>query len=189
MGVFVEAYCYALLRHVLSTRMSSFLEKPAHYHSFSVYEVEQHIAQLKSGDLTHLEAVIQFLERDDYFLGSGYAKEKLWRRLRHVALTETHKARLRKVALLSVQKRLTREFFPMCRFISFIGCEKLLHEELVKLEANGDPMTTRRAALLLAYCESISNGETARWKSYYGDYYARQAAWRKLRKASRRKLR
>ncbi len=173
--------------------MSSSLEKPANYDSGlgreAFAEADAMVAHLKSSDATAVERSIQFLERDEYIYGTGYVKEKLWRRLRHVTLTETHKARLRKVALLYVQRRLTREFFPMCRFISFIGCEEPLRKKLVQLEGHGDAMTWRRAALLLAYCESVPNGENTRWGWYDRGLHERQEAWRKLRKASRRKFR
>ena len=165
------------------------VEKPSTYRSSSVCGIKQEIARFKKGDFAHLESAIQFLERDEYFFRSGYAKEDLWRLLRRATLSEEDKSRLRSVALIYVRKRLTRDFFSMCRFVSFIGCEVPLREELARLGSDDDAMTRRRAALLLAYCQSVSCGEYARRRSYYGDFAATQAAWRKLRKNSRRKFR
>jgi hypothetical protein len=49
-----------------------------------------------------IEEALTFLERDPYFFRSGYARERLARRLAHAALTPVQKARARVIVLSSV---------------------------------------------------------------------------------------
>ena len=127
--------------------------------------VDQAIVELKQGNVAFVEPIISYLEKDPYTFGSGYRKEKIWRFLRRVSLTEKQKERLRAVALKQVWTRMSREFFPMCRFISAIADGKF-REQLERVSmAAGDADVLRRAALLDAYCVSLHNGERYRWQS------------------------
>jgi hypothetical protein len=59
----------------------------------------QAVAELKGGDTTHLEMLIDFLEADPIFFRSGYTKEKILRLLRksHVRIPAENVIRLRKL--------------------------------------------------------------------------------------------
>ena len=168
------------------------MEKPANYYSGwsqATFEAAtDSLSRLKMGEADAIENCIQYLERDEYLYATGYIKEKMWRRLRHVALNETQKARLRHVALLYVCTRLSREFFVMCRLISLIGNNDNLRNELSKLQKSPEAIVRRRAILLLAYCESVQHGEAER-RSMYSNFYKAQEEKRLMRRKLRKRPR
>ncbi|HEX8832982.1 MAG TPA: hypothetical protein VF719_02215, partial [Abditibacteriaceae bacterium] len=102
------------------------------------------MAELKNGNMAHLEPVIAFLERDSYCHGSGYSKEKIWRLLPRVELTKKQKARLLGVSLQYVHTRMSREFFAMCRFIRGIAPPEFA-EKVRNLAECDDEQVARRA--------------------------------------------
>ena len=57
---------------------------------------------LSRGDTESTEAALTFLERDPYFFRSGYARERVARRLAQAELTAAQKARARTVVLSTV---------------------------------------------------------------------------------------
>jgi hypothetical protein len=58
--------------------------------------------RVADGDPEAVEAALDFLERDPYFFRSGYARERLARRLAHTELTGAQKTRARAVVLTTV---------------------------------------------------------------------------------------
>jgi hypothetical protein len=140
--------------------------RPENYHQPDYQHVQALVVHLKRGRATHLESIIRFLEEDPYTDGSGYLKEKIWRYLRRVELTEEQKERLRRTALQYVAIRLSREFFYMCRFITGIATEGL-KEQVRALEGSPDERVRHRASLLAAYLEGINQGEAARRASFW----------------------
>lgn len=136
-------------------------KQPSDYYRPLHPAVHGSVAELKKGNLAHVEPVIHFLEYDPYTFGTGYLKEKIWRYLLRVSLTKKQEERLRQVALHYVEVRMSREFFPMCRFVSGIATEKF-KEQVRVLEESTDLQVRRRAALLAAYFKGIKHGEDAR---------------------------
>src|SRR6185369_10152868 len=58
--------------------------------------------RLDRGEPEAIEAALAFLERDPYFFRSGYARERVARRLARVELTPAQKVRVRAVVLSTV---------------------------------------------------------------------------------------
>jgi hypothetical protein len=58
--------------------------------------------RIADGEAEAVEDALRFLEEDPYFFRSGYARERVARRLAHVELTPTQKARARAVVLTTV---------------------------------------------------------------------------------------
>ena len=58
--------------------------------------------RLADGATDAIEEALAFLERDEFFFRSGYARERLARRLAHMELTATQKARARIIVLTTV---------------------------------------------------------------------------------------
>jgi hypothetical protein len=56
-----------------------------------------------SGEPQSIDEALTFLERDPYFFRSGYARERVARRLARVELTAVQKSRARAIALSSVE--------------------------------------------------------------------------------------
>lgn len=128
----------------------------AHYPS-----IDGAVAELKKGNRAYCEPIIHFLEIDPYEYGSGYVKEKVWRYLQRVELTEKQKERLRQVALHYVRNRMSREFFPMCRFMHSIKTQRFEHQ-VEQLMQTPDARVHQRAKLLKIYLRSIAAGDSAR---------------------------
>lgn len=139
-------------------------KQPANYQQQLYPDIYASVAALKQADLSHVEPIIYYLERDPYTYGSGYLKEKIWRYLLRVTLTHKQKERLREVAIHYVKTRLSREFFPMCRFVSGIVTDQFKQQVLV-LEASSDVRIQQRAALLTAHLHSLQQGAEARQMS------------------------
>jgi hypothetical protein len=140
--------------------------QPADYHTPAYPDIYTSVAELKNGNMAHVEPIISFLERDPYTYGSGYWKEKIWRYLLRVDLTEKQKERLRQVAVHYVKTRISREFFTMSRFISGIVNERFA-AQVRELEDSHDHKIRLRAAILSAYLRSIRQGEDARRSTFW----------------------
>jgi len=119
------------------------------------------IAALKAGDRAYVEPIVRYLELDPYQHGSGYLKEKIWRALRRVELTEKQQQRVRQVALLYVRRRISREFAPMCRMVAPIATPKLRGEVDI-LCGSEDSSVARRAIILRSYLRDVRWAEEAR---------------------------
>jgi hypothetical protein len=148
--------------------IKSLLSKPhfREYYAPLYPDITLSVMELKNGSLAFVEPIICYLERDVYSLGSGYLKEKIWRYLVRIKLTEKQKGRLRQVALHYVKTRISREFYPMCRFIREIADDKFA-TQVHELQNSSDQKVQRRAIIMSAYLQSISQGEQAR--SYFHD--------------------
>lgn len=140
--------------------------QPEGYHQPLHRDAEVWVKQLKKGQTMHLESILQFLEEDPYLYNSGYLKEKLWRYLRRVPLTEEQKERLRRVALLYVRIRLSREFFSMCLFVRGIATDEF-REQVRALKGSRNGRVRHRAILLSAYLKGLKEGHTVRTASYW----------------------
>jgi acylphosphatase len=55
---------------------------------------EENIELIRKGDLSSLESLVQFLEQDQWFFRSGYAKAYLINVIKKVALSDGHQERL-----------------------------------------------------------------------------------------------
>ncbi len=128
---------------------------------------------IREGNSRYAGAIIQFLDKDEYRFGSGYAKEYAWKMLKRADLTEKQKEQLRNIALRYLQKRMQREFWYMCRFIHRIA-DEAFRARVKQLSASKDEKVRQRAALLLAYFESSEKGEQAhhefRWQGISRKY-------------------
>jgi hypothetical protein len=107
------------------------------------------------------EALVRFLEKDPFCFRSGYMKERYWRLLKRLSLTETQKKRLRKVAIAYLDKPMSREFWQMCRFVWTIADEPFRHD-INRLTKSKDTGVQQRAAFLSAYLESPEQGAAVR---------------------------
>lgn len=134
---------------------------PTEYYAPSSPDITISVIGLKEGNLAFVEPIISFLERDVYSWGFGYKKEKIWRYLVRIELTEKQKGRLRKVALHYIETRISREFYPMCRFVRGIADDRFA-ESVRELQKSSDQRVQNRGIIMSAYLQSISQGEAAR---------------------------
>jgi len=134
---------------------------PMEYYAPPYPDIAPSVRELKKGNIAVVEPIICYLERDVYALGSGYSKENIWRFLLRVKLSKKEKERLRHVALHYIETRLSREFFPMCRFIRGIADDGFT-AQVCALQISSDQKSRRRAMIMAAYLKSIKEGEAAR---------------------------
>lgn len=103
-------------------------------------------------DFAAREQVIDFLEADPMFFGSGYTKSKVLRRLKHCPLTPKQRARLRSVILSVCEKRNTYEFADYCRLARHLS-DPQLRSALERLTASEHLLEGRRARWMLERLE------------------------------------
>ncbi|HEX6624544.1 MAG TPA: hypothetical protein VF064_12595 [Pyrinomonadaceae bacterium] len=125
---------------------------------------EAHAAadDLKAGEVRGVEPAIRFLKADVNEFGAGYAKEDLWRYLSRVPLTGRQKERLLQVARQYLGRRMTREFWQMCRFVGRIADEGFAACVEDLNGASKDEGVRQRASLLAAYLRGPGEGEKER---------------------------
>ena len=109
--------------------------------SFAAGEIGEN--EVGTGDL------LDFLEADPYFFGSGYMKEKALTLLKRRRLTPSLRNRLLGVILDSTQRPQRREFVYYCQAAREIGAEEL-RVPLLELEKSSDAPQSRKASMLLA---------------------------------------
>ena len=125
------------------------------------------------------EALIRFLEKDEYRHRTGYAKEYAWHLLKTTSLNGTQRRRLRAIALRYLHKRMNRESWYMCRFIHRIADDGF-RSQVAMLIQSKDELVGKRASLLQAYLEGPVAGEGAH-REFQSECRSREfALWLKL---------
>jgi hypothetical protein len=102
----------------------------------------------RNGDVAELETMIQFLERDSWFHGSGYLKEKLSHLIKPEMLSPRERIRLQQVCLMIVDTRDGREFRSFCNLARKVDSPEM-REELMKRQTNSSADIQRRASWIL----------------------------------------
>jgi hypothetical protein len=96
------------------------------------------------------EGMIEFLEKDKWTFGSGYAKADLIRLLRKLDLKPAQAERLRRVVLAVVDGRDRREFRHYCRLACKLDSRRLREELMRRLEDENE-VVRRHARWVLEY--------------------------------------
>ena len=99
---------------------------------------------LSRGDTESTEAALTFLERDPYFFRSGYARERVARRLAQAELTADQKARARTVVLSTVDGERHCPLSGAGRLARAVSDNSLRRELRARLH-DPDPAVARRA--------------------------------------------
>lgn len=119
------------------------------------------LERVRSGDPAAVEAAVQFLLADPYHFRSGYLKERLWRWLARLALSASARTRLERAALAYLERRVSREFWAMCKAMPRIGRAHFWSAATEHALAGGGA-ASKRATLLLAHGASLHAGAQAR---------------------------
>lgn len=93
--------------------------------------------------------ILDFLEADPVFYGSGYIKEELLGALKKRSFQHHEVQRLQAIILGIVRKTDRREFRRYCRVATTVDDERF-REELKALEVTDDPDLRRRSGWVLA---------------------------------------
>jgi hypothetical protein len=118
-------------------------------------------AQVRDGQAPAIDRAIAYLLEDPRYHGSGYEKERLWRRLAHPALSGKQLVRLEQAALGHLQRRMTREFRAMARTMARIGTPRFWEQVRVATAAP-ERSVQRRASILAAYAAGPNAGDAFR---------------------------
>lgn len=121
--------------------------------------------RVRNNDPVALEAAIRFLAADPYHFRSGYLKECLWRWLPHCRLSISAKNRLEKAALLYLDRRISREFWSMCKTMARLGDSEFWATVSLRARAQGTPEALR-ALYLLTFGANIHAGAKLRHSIY-----------------------
>jgi len=97
-----------------------------------------------------VDAAIEYLEKDEWKFGSGYAKADLIRLLRKLDLKPAQAERLRRVVLAVVDGRDRREFRHYCRLASKVDSPQLRNELTRRLKDENE-IVQRHARWVLEY--------------------------------------
>ncbi len=103
---------------------------------------------LRGGDVAQLETVIQFLENDPWFHGSGYLKEDITSAIKPGMVSANDAKRLAVVCLSIVDKRDGREFRGYCNLARKVD-SPALRNELTRRLTHFDLNIRRRARWML----------------------------------------
>ena len=119
--------------------------------------------RLKALEPEAVASALDFLEADPRHFGSGYTKEKVWRRLRRAPLDSCDGARLEQIALAYLTRQTGREFWLMARVMSTRGSTDFWRA-VAELESSAEEPRKTRASYLLLYREGPRAGEEFRKK-------------------------
>jgi len=106
------------------------------------------VQKLRAGDAAGRESVIQFLEADPFFFGTGYARAHLTRCIKPPMLTPSDARRLQAVVLAKVEKCVGQDFATFRRFAKKVD-DAFLREQLTQRLGSSDPDVSRRARWVL----------------------------------------
>jgi hypothetical protein len=123
--------------------------------------------------------LIRLLDRDVHRHGSGYAKETAWQLLTNSVLTVSQRRQLQEIALRYLHKRMTREFWYMCRFICK-NTDDAFRGKVDRLTQSNDRLVRKRASLLRAYIDSPASGEAAHREFRHECFRTKRYVWRPL---------
>jgi len=122
--------------------------------------LEEHLSLLREGDKQAVSAAIAFLSADPRFFRSGYIKEKMLRRLKHVSLTQRQQQTLVRLIARSVDSGGRREFHRYARLSGILEpgpIETAMESRLVA----ENPEVVRRAREVLHVLQSRHNEREA----------------------------
>jgi len=130
------------------------------------------LLRVRENDPVALEAAVRFLAIDPYHFRSGYIKEYLWKWLLHCKLSRSARGRLEQAALGYLDRRITREFWIMCKAMAQLGrTEFWLKVSERALKADGPE--AKRAYFLLVHGASVHAGALVR-RAFHHDYTMRR---------------
>ena len=116
---------------------------------------------IRQGQEPAIDRAISYLVEDPRYHGSGYEKERIWRRLAQATLSKKQLARLQDAALAHLNRRMTREFRAMSHAMALVGAAAFW-DDVKRAQGSTDRATSRRATILLAYEGGITAGDRHR---------------------------
>jgi tetratricopeptide (TPR) repeat protein len=124
-----------------------------------------HLDDFLTGDKTHIEIFVSFLEWNTWFYRSGYVKVDLIRALNRMTFDEKMTKRLQQVVLDAIQKRYTREFRYYCKLAQKVDSDDF-QKRLSKFRWHEDKDIARRANWVFDYCDGVGGWPSARKEKF-----------------------
>lgn len=133
---------------------------------------------LKRAEASIFEDTLRFLEDDPYWFDSGYTKELIWQNVRRYDLSRENIERLYGVALMYLERPMSREFKFMCLAMAHLGDASFW--QMVKAASESDnPRAQVNGYCLLAYAEGIDAGERERMALRWAKLSSFYFRWRR----------
>jgi hypothetical protein len=117
--------------------------------------LENAFEELSDNDQEAIETTICYLEADPWYFRSGYAKEKMIRRLKHCKLTSGQKKRLAHLLINAVQQIKHREYREYARLAKVVDLPGVTQAMLHCVQKN-NPIIAERAKRVLMVVGSES---------------------------------
>ncbi|MCY2932086.1 MAG: hypothetical protein NTV86_21855 [Planctomycetota bacterium] len=115
--------------------------------------LKQGLALLGKNDSAAVAAAVAFLVADPRFFRSGYIKETILRRLKHVTLSKGHGEKLVRLAIASLDRGGRREYHGYARLAGALQCPALAQAAQARRESP-DGEVRRRALEMLHVMQS-----------------------------------
>lgn len=127
------------------------------------------LRRVRADEPRAVEAAVIFLLADPYHFRSGYLKEYLWHWLQHCTLSLSARARLERAALQYLDRRISREFWSMCKAMARLGRSEFWSAVADRSQAAAGKPEAFRAICLLTYGADIHAGASLRrsvWREW-----------------------
>jgi hypothetical protein len=116
--------------------------------------LDRALSRLDRGDPDAIEEAIAFLEVDPWFFRSGYIKEIVNRRLKHVPLTRQQQTRLQEVIETRIQGKDVREFRTYCGLAAVVA-DGTFVRRVADLSESEDRRTARHARWVIETIRAV----------------------------------
>jgi hypothetical protein len=110
--------------------------------------LSRQLARLADGNTDAVDDTIAFLTADPRFFRSGYIKEKMLRRLKHVSLSSPQRRELRRLVVRSVDRGGRREFHAYARLAGALDSAEVTQEMERRLRSPSAEVRRRAAEVL-----------------------------------------
>lgn len=126
----------------------------------------EQLGALRRCDPAAIEIALDFLEVDPWYFRSGYHKEYIWTYLPQCSLSSDQFTRLEAVAHVYLRRRISREFWYMCRVMSRFASTTFWEQIRIIAKEKEDQPEGIRASYLVSYSGGIAAGEKVRRDVY-----------------------
>ena len=126
---------------------------------------EKMLSLVRSGDSDAISNALIFLLADPYHFRSGYTKEYLWKWFQNLEVSSKTLNSLEIAALKYLDRKLSREFWNMCKTMGRLASADFWMKVLEVAESNKPPKS-KRALYLLSHGISIQFGAATRRRVY-----------------------
>ena len=121
-----------------------------HRSILNTFENDDALNRLEDGDPDLLDLAIAFVEVNPFYFRSGYLKKRLFRRLKHLKLTDTQRRRILMGILSAIRSQQGNGWKDFCSLATAFADSDFI-SSVSRFAEDADSHVVRRANLLLKY--------------------------------------